>query len=124
MTSALVSHLVIFMPVIVTLSGWTRAYRKRRTEQLHPFALTLLAAVTGLAAIAAASFVYFDFRPVHLPPWQSPEVMLFGWLFILGPACMAVGFLALGKQPKWLFWVLELASLWLTGLGVLGSSAY
>ena len=119
MTGIFLSHLIFFTPLIVTASGWLRAYRKH-SEPLHPFALTLLIAVTGLAIVAAVSFVYFDFNPVHLPPWESPEVRLFGWFLILGPAStMAVSFLALGNKPKWLFWVLEIASLWLTGLGLL-----
>jgi len=73
MASALVPYLITFTPLIMMLSGWARAYRKHNTEPLHPFAFTLLAIVTALATIAAASFVYFELRPVHLPPWQSPK---------------------------------------------------
>jgi hypothetical protein len=123
MIGVFVSHLIFFTPLIVTIAGWIRAYRKD-SEPLHPFALTLLIGVTGVAAFAAASFVYFDFNPVHLPPWQSPEVRLFAWIFILGLASMALSFLALGNKPKWLFWILGIASLWMTVLGLLAASAY
>jgi hypothetical protein len=123
MTGVFVTHLIFFTPLIVTVGGWIRAYRED-SEPVHPFALTLLIGVTGLAALAGVSFVYFDFEPVRLPPWESPEIRLFGSFLLLGPASMAASFLALGKRPKWLFWVLEMASLWLTGLGLLAASAY
>lgn len=84
----------------------------------------LLAFVTALAVVAASSFVYFELRPEHLPPWQSTEVVLFGWFLILGPASVLLSFLALRKNPMWLFWVLEVASVWLTGLGVLAAMAF
>jgi hypothetical protein len=87
-------------------------------------AFTLLAVVTAFATVPAGSFIYFQLRPVHLPPWQSPEVALFGWFFLLGPFCMVLVFLAFRKEPKWLFWVIEVASFWLTGLGVLAVMAY
>jgi hypothetical protein len=120
----LVPSLISFMPLIVTLSGWIKAYRSRRVESLHPFALVLLAFVTAFAVVPACSFVYFRLSPVHLPPWQNPEVALLGWFFLLGPFCMVLGFLAFRKEPKWLFWVLEVASVWLTGLGLLAVAAY
>lgn len=123
-TDVLVPFLVNFMPLIVTLSGWVRAYRARRGESLHPFAFTLLAIVTALAALPAGSFIYFELRPIHLPPWQSPEVALLGWFSLLGPFCIVLGFLAFRQEPRWLFWVLEVASLWLTGLGVLAVVAF
>ena len=96
----------------------------RRTEPLHPFAFTLLAIVTAVAAIPAASFIYFEFRPVHLPPWKSPEIALLAWFFFIGPICMLLGFLAFRREPKWLFWVLVTASFWLFGIGVLAMAAY
>jgi hypothetical protein len=68
--------------------------------------------------------MYFEFHPVYLPPWESPEIRLLGWFFLLGPACMSLGFLAFRKEPRWLFCVLEIASLWLFGIGVLAVAAY
>lgn len=124
MIRVLVPYLISFMPLIVTASGWVGAYRKRHSEPLHSFAFVLLAFVTALAVVAASSFVYFELRPEHLPPWQSTEVVLFGWFLILGPASVLLSFLALRKNPMWLFWVLEVASVWLTGLGVLAAMAF
>ena len=123
--NVLVPYLVNFMPLIVTVSGWVRAYRASRFRPLHPFAFALLAIVTAGAAVPASSFIYFDeLKPVHLPPWQDPLVLLYGWFCLFGPFCVILGFLAFRNEPKWLFWVLELASLWLTGLGVLAVMAY
>lgn len=74
-TEMLVPSLISFGPLIVTVSGWAKAYRARRIEPLHPFAFTLLVVITALAAVPAGSFIYFRLRPVHhLPPWQNPEV--------------------------------------------------
>lgn len=109
-TEMLVPSLISFGPLIVTVSGWAKAYRARRIEPLHPFAFTLLVVITALAAVPAGSFIYFRLRPVHhLPPWQNPEVAFLGWFFLLGPFCVVFGFLAFRNEPKWLFWVLEVA---------------
>jgi hypothetical protein len=124
MTRLLVPCLISFGPLIVTVSGWAKVYRARRIEPLHSFSLTLLAVITALTAVPAGSFIYFRLRPVHLPPWQNPEVTLLAWFFLLGPFCMVLGFLAFRNEPKWLFWVLEVASFWLTGLGLLAVAAY
>ena len=124
MKDVLIPCLISFVPLIVTVSGCAKAYRARRVEALHPFAFTLLAIVTAFAAVPAGSFIYFRLRPVHLPPWQNPEVAFLAWFFLFGPFCMILGFLAFRKEPKWLFWVLEVASFWLTGLGFLAVAAY
>jgi hypothetical protein len=124
--NVLIPYLVNFMPLIVTALGWLKAYQSRRVQSLHPFALTLLVVVTALAAVPAGAFIYFDeLRPVHyVPPWQDPLVLLYGWFCLLGPFSMVLGFLAYRKEPKWLFWVLEVASICLTGLGALAVMAY
>jgi len=119
-----IPSLINFMPLIVTVSGWVRAYRARRVESLHAFAFSLLAMITVTGAVPAGAFVYYALRPVHLPPWEDPQVRLIGWFFLLGPFCMILSFLAFRKEPKWLFWVLEVASFWLTGLGFLAVAAY
>jgi hypothetical protein len=120
----LIPSLINFMPLIVTVSGWVKAYRARRVESLHPFAFTLLSVITAIAAVPAGAFVYYALRPVHLPPWRDPQVLLIGPLFLLGPFCIILSFLAFRKEPKWLFWALEVASFWLTGLGFLAVAAY
>jgi hypothetical protein len=120
----LIPSLINFMPLIVTVSGWVKAYRARRVESLHPFAFTLLSVIPAIAAVPAGAFVYYALRPVHLPPWKDPQVLLIGWLFLLGPFCIIRSFLAFRKEPKWLFWMLEVASFWLTGLGFLAVAAY
>jgi hypothetical protein len=80
--------------------------------------------ITVTAAVPAGAFVYYALRPVNLPPWEDPQVRLIGWFLLLGPFCMILSFLAFRKEPKWLFWVLEVASFWLTGLGFLAVAAY
>jgi|SRR5579864_6546665 len=120
----LIPSLINFMPLIITVSGWVNAYRARQVESLHPFALTLLSVITAISAVPAGAFVYYALRPVHLAPWKDPQVLLIGWLFLLGPFCIILSFLAFRKEPKWLFWVLEVASFWLTGLGFLAVAAY
>jgi len=124
MSNIVVPCLISFIPLIVTVSGWVKAFRARQVESLHPFASTLLAVVTVCAAIPDGAFIYFRLRPVHLPPWQNPEVAFLAWFLLLGPLCMVLGFLAFRKEPKWLFWLLEAASFWLTGLGFLAVAAY
>jgi len=120
----LIRSLMNFMPLIVTVSGWVKAYRARRVESLHAFAFTLLSVITAIAAVPAGAFVYYSLRPVDLPPWKDPEVLLISRLFLLGPFCIILSFLALRMEPKWLFWVLEMASFWLTVLGFLAVAAY
>ena len=120
----LIPSLINFMPLIVTGSGWVKAYRTRQVESLHPFAFTLLSVITAFAAVPAGAFVYYAVRPVHLPPWQDPQVSLIGWFFLLGTFCMIASFLAFRREPKWLFWVLEVTAFWLTGLGFLAVAAY
>lgn len=124
MTKALISHVIPLMPVILTCGGWSRVFAKRHTEPLCPLAYVLLASVTLLALFAAGTFIYFEIRPEHLPPWQSAEVMTFGSFLLLGPASVLVSLLALGRAPICLFCVLELTSVWLTGLGLLASAAF
>jgi hypothetical protein len=124
MKSVIIPYAISFMPLVLMLSAWAGASHLRRTRPLHPFALTLLTIVTVVAVVPACSYVYFEFHPVHLPPWESPEVRLLGWMFLLGPLCMLLGLLAFRKEPRWLFWVLELASFWLFGIGVLAAAAY
>ena len=122
--NVLVPYLVNFMPLIVTGSGWVKAYRARRIQFVHPFAFSLLAIVTGFAAVPACAFIHFDWNYVYRPPWEDPLVLLYRWFCLVGPFSMVLGFLAFRKEPKWLFWVLEVASLWLTGLGVMSAMAY
>jgi hypothetical protein len=116
--------LVNFMPLIVAAWGWFAVWRIRRSQPVHPFAWTLLGVVTVLAGVAGGSFVYFAYKPVSGPPWESPQIALLGWFFLLGPACMLLGGLAYRREPKWLFWIVELSSFGLFGLGVLASLAY
>lgn len=124
MRDAVLPYLIMFMPLMVTTAGWAKAYRARRIQPLHPFALMLLAVVTLFATVVAGVFIYFEVRPVHIPPWESPEVAIFAWLFLLGLFCIVLSFLAFRLEPKWLFWVLAVASFWLTGLGFMAVAAY
>jgi hypothetical protein len=122
--NVIVPYLLNFMPLIVTGSGWVKAYRTRREQSLHPFAFALLAVITVFSIIPASAFIYFDWNPIYRPPWKDPLVLLYAWFCLLGPFSMILGFLAFRNEPKWLFWVLEFASVWLTALGTMALSAY
>lgn len=124
MIGLLVSYLIKFVPLILTGVGWVKAYQARRHEPLHPFAVALLSVVTAFAAVEAGAFIYFDLKPAHLPPWESPEVAFFAWFFLFSLLCGVLSFLAFRMEPKWLFWVLGAASFWLTGVGFLVAMSY
>jgi len=124
MTHAVVPYVVSFTPLLLSLSGWLATLRVRRTGAMHAFASILLGIVTLATAVPAGSFIYFEFHPVHLPPWKSPEIALLAKLVVIGPGCMLLAGLAFRREPKWLFWILELASFWLFGIGVLAIGAY
>jgi hypothetical protein len=69
--------------------------------------------------------LYYELRPPHfLPPWQDPEILQLGLLFLLAPIGMIVGLVALVRgAPKWLIGIVEIASLPLFVVGIMAGSA-
>jgi hypothetical protein len=124
MRGVLISYLIKFMPLVIAGTGWAKAYRARKLEPLHPFAVSLLAVVTVFVAVEAGAFIFFESRPINLPPWESPEVPFFARFFLIGLFFIALSFLAFRMEPRWLFWVLGAASFWATGVGFLVAMAY
>ena len=113
-------------PLVITIAAWTRLYQKRQGRQ-HALGLVALGVVTANAAFAAATFLYYELRPPShfLPPWQDPEILQLGLLFLLAPISMILGVVAgvLGA-PKWLMVVVEIASLPLLAVGLMASAAF
>jgi hypothetical protein len=59
-----------------------------------------------------------------LPPWQDPEILHFGLLFLLAPIGMILGIIAgIRGAPKWLTCIVEIASLPLLVVGFMASVA-
>jgi hypothetical protein len=79
-------------PLVITIAAWTRLYQKRQGRQ-HALGLVALGVVTANAAFAAATFLYYELRPPShfLPPWQDPEILQLGLLFLLAPISMILG---------------------------------
>jgi len=85
--------------------------------------VSALGIVTANALIAAGTFLRYEFKPyVFLPPWQDPEILTFGLLFLLAPIGMIVGGLAATRgTPKWLTCIVELASVPLLLIGFMAT---
>jgi len=80
--------------------------------------LIALITATVLASLAAGAFVYFEFPPDNLLPWESPETGLFAWFFLLSPVAMIFGYLASKRgAPRWLNWIVLAVLIWLWLLG-------
>jgi len=76
--------------------------------------------VSANAILAAATFLYYELRPPShfLPPWQDPEVLQLGLLFLLAPIGIILGVVAgIHGAPKWLIAVVEIASVSLLVVG-------
>ena len=114
-------------PFVLTLAAWMRLYVARKRESPHPLALALVALgiVSANGALAAGTFLYYELRPPsHLPPWQDPEILHLGLLFLLAPVGMVLGVVAgIHGAPKWLICVVEIASVPLFVVGVMAGVA-
>jgi len=92
-----------------------KLYLARQRQSPHPLALALVALgiVSTSAAFAAGTFLYYQFRPPPswLPPWQDPEIAQVGLSCLLAPVGMIVGIVAgIHGAPKWLIYIVEIAS--------------
>jgi hypothetical protein len=115
------SFLFAGWPLLLSLWAGDRLYRSRPAETPQFSSVAALAIVTALSAFAAGTVVYFAFRPLpsSVPPWESPEVLSIGSLFLLAPIGIISGFIAMRKSaPSWLCWVVEIASIYLFLLGL------
>jgi hypothetical protein len=71
----------------ITIAAWARLYQRRQGPQ-HALGLVAFGMVTANAVFVAATFLFYQFRPPsHLPPWQEPEILSLGFLFLLASAC-------------------------------------
>jgi hypothetical protein len=121
----LLSFVVAGWPFLLSLWAWGRLYKSRRAEPARFSSVAALAIVTALSAFAAGTDLYFAFRPSYLPPWQSPEVLLKGSLFLLAPIGMVSGFVAwLRSAPSWLCWIVEILSIYLCLFGLAVGSSF
>jgi hypothetical protein len=117
-------RLTLFMltcgPLLLTAMAWVKLYWERQRQPPHALALAALGMVSANAVLAAATFLYYESRPsAHfLPPWQDPEVLQLGLLFLLAPISMILGVVAgVRGAPKWLIVVVEIASVPLVMVG-------
>lgn len=87
--------------------------------------LIALCIVTTNAIYGAGTFLYYESGPPsHLPPWNDPEILDLGLLFLLAPVGMILGGVsAFTGSPKWLTYIIEIASLPLLAVGVMAGSA-
>jgi hypothetical protein len=76
--------------------------------------------------LACGTFLYYELRPLShfVPPWQDPEILQLGLLFLLAPIGMILGVVAgVRGAPKWLIGIVEVASLPLFIVGIMAGSA-
>jgi len=124
MTERLIPYLLTCGPFLLTVAAWAKLYWARQRQWPRPVALVALGIVSANAALAASTFLYYDFRPSSLPPWQNPQIFNLGLLFLLAPIGMVVGFVAAARgAPKWLICIVEIASVLLLVVGLMASAA-
>jgi len=127
MTGRIVLYMLTCGPFVLTLAAWMKLYLARQRQSPHPLALALVALgiVSANGALAAGTFLYYELRPpAHLPPWQDPEILQLGLLFLLAPVGMILGLVAgIHGAPKWLICIVEIASLPLFVVGFMAGVA-
>ena len=112
-------------PFFLMLAAWASVFSGRR-QRLGAAVLTALCVTSANAAFSAGLFLYYHCKPPSpvLPPWQDPEVLSFGLLCLFAPAGMILGFAAaLRGAPKWLIFILEIASVPMLVVGLFASAA-
>jgi len=100
----LIPYILTCGPLLLTLAAWMRLYWAPRNQR-HALPLLALGIANANAALACGTFLYYELRPSFhfLPPWQDPEILQLGWLFLLAPIGMILGVVALVQgAPKWL----------------------
>jgi hypothetical protein len=114
-------------PFVLSIAAWMTLYRAARLKSLRRVTLVALAILTVTSTIAAGTFLYYQVKPPSpsLPPWQDPEIANLSLLFFLAPITMFVGLFAAGQgTPKWLFCILEVASVPLFMVGYMAVRAF
>jgi hypothetical protein len=126
MAGKTIAYLLTCGPIVVTVPAWVKLYRARLQQWPRALTLTTLGIVTANAGLAAGTYLYFESRPRSgfLPPWQDPETLQLGMLFLLAPVGMILGAVAGARgAPKWLVWIVEIASLPLLVVGFFAAAA-
>jgi hypothetical protein len=125
MSGRFILYILTCGPLLLTLAAWMRLYWAPRYQR-HALALLALGIASANAALACGTFLYYELRtPSHfLPPWQDPEILQLGLLFLLAPIGMILGLVAgVRGAPKWLISIVEIASLPLFVVGIMAGSA-
>ncbi len=126
MTRRLIPYALTCGPFLLTLSAWMRLYWSRQRHWPPALALLALGIVSANSVFAAGTFLYYEFRPSPswLPPWQDPQILNLGLLFLLAPVGMILGVIAgVRGAPKWLTCIVEIASLPLLVVGLMAGIA-
>jgi hypothetical protein len=98
MTQWLIPYLFTCGPFVLTFAAWIRLLWTRQWPR--PIALIALGIASANAAFAAHTFLYYHLKPSpYRPPWEDPEILHFGLLFLLAAIGMVVGVVARGG-PK------------------------
>jgi len=122
MTVRLIPYLLTCGPFVLALAAWTKLSWARKWP--GPIALIALGIVSANAALATGAFLYYEFRPSPLPPWQNPQILTLGLLWLLAPVGMIAGFVAAVRgAPKWLICIVEIASVPLLVVGLMAGIA-
>ena len=79
MTERLIPFLLTCGPFVLLLAAWTKLCWAG--QRLPLAGLIALGIVSANAVLAAGTFVYYDLRPSHLPPWQDPENLQLDYCF-------------------------------------------
>lgn len=126
MSARFLLYILTCGPLIIALAAWVKLFYSPQNQR-HALALLALGIASANAALACSTFLYYEFRPsAHFlpPPWQDPEILQLGLLFLLAPVAMIFGIVAgVRGAPKWVVVVVEIVSLPLFVLGVMAGSA-
>jgi hypothetical protein len=86
---------------VLTLAAWIKMIRVRPAPS--PLTWAALALVSANAALGAGTYLWYGFRPTHLPPWKDPGTLTLAILFFTAPIGMIVGLIAAARRaPPWL----------------------
>jgi hypothetical protein len=126
MTGRAIPYILTCCPLLLILAAWMKLYWGRQRQWPNALALLALGIVSANAALAATTFLYYELKPPShfLPPWQDPQILTLGLLFLLAPIGMILGIVAgVHGAPKWLICIMEIASVPLLVVGIMAGSA-